>query len=317
MFLASAAAQWVQSLFSQTRPIVYAGVEGGGTTWRAAIAIGDPSNIQERQTFPTTTPEETLTAIRKWLDQRDFDALGIASFGPIEPNKERPLYGHITSTPKPRWHNADVVGRLWNKCVPHKFDTDVNAPALSEYMSTGKPQGQSSAVYITVGTGVGVGLVVNGLSVHGLLHPEGGHMMLRRLPGNDFEGWCPFHKDCVEGMTAAPALALQAGVSQAELKNLPDDHPVWESCSHSLAMLCANLLLIVSPEAIILSGGVLQRACLFDMIRAKTLELLNGYIQREQLLERPEEIIRPSKWGNNAGIIGALYLAKVAHQERK
>eukprot|EP00730_Choanoeca_flexa_P014191 TRINITY_DN6113_c0_g1_i2.p1 TRINITY_DN6113_c0_g1~~TRINITY_DN6113_c0_g1_i2.p1 ORF type:complete len:341 (+),score=35.39 TRINITY_DN6113_c0_g1_i2:163-1185(+) len=334
MFLTvSAAAQYIASLFQHRKPVIYAGVEGGGSSWRAAIAVGDPANIQERQTFLTTTPEETLTAIRAWLDQRKFDALGIATFGPIEPSKGQELYGHITSTPKPHWKNANVVGALWDKTVPHMFDTDVNAPAMSEYMAVGKAKGHSSAAYITVGTGVGgtcvsqaesclqlrcimciVGLVVNGKPVHGLLHPEGGHMMLRRDKNDKsgFNGWCKFHDDCVEGMAAAPALAMQLGVDKEQLKDFPDDHPIWESCSHTLAVLCANIILLVSPESIVLSGGVLLRECLFDKIRDKTKDLLQGYVQKEILLERTEELIRPSKWGNNAGIIGALFLARCA-----
>ncbi|EGD74716.1 hypothetical protein PTSG_06077 [Salpingoeca rosetta] len=170
----------VQQATSQQRPKVFAGVEGGGQTWRVAIAVGSPTNITERAVFETKKPETTLPAIRAWLDEHEYDALGIATFGPIEPKRDHPEYGYITSTPKPHWKNANVVAPLWNGRVPHKFDTDVNAPALAEFKAHGEAMGHSSCAYITVGTGVGVGLVINGKPVHGLLHPEGGHVKLAR-----------------------------------------------------------------------------------------------------------------------------------------
>ncbi|EDQ85925.1 uncharacterized protein MONBRDRAFT_33963 [Monosiga brevicollis MX1] len=301
------------SLVTPPKATVYAAVEGGGTSWRAAIAVGRPDNIVERTTFKTEKPEVTLVAIRKWLDARKYDSLGIGTFGPIQPDRSHPQYGCITSTPKPFWKNAKVVQTLCPSGIPHLFDTDVNAPAYAEFLALHATNpGLTSLAYITVGTGVGIGLVINGQPVHGLLHPEGGHMLIRRQPGETFAGVCPFHKDCVEGLVSAPALAARRGVSQEELANLDDDDFIWDAAADALANACANLLLTVSPQAIVISGGVMLRACLFDKVRARTLELLAGYVDVEQLLQRPEEVIRPSTWGNNAGIMGALHLSKTA-----
>ena len=171
---------------------VLAAVEGGGTTYVVAIAKDKPENIIERASFPTTTPEETLAKCKAWLAQRSFDALGIATFGPVDPRTSSKTYGHITKTPKKLWRDADVVGALDVFGVPIKFDTDVNAPALSEYRAMVlKGEDPSCVAYATVGTGVGVGLVVNGAPVHGLLHPEAGHACVPRYPGDDFAGHNP------------------------------------------------------------------------------------------------------------------------------
>jgi len=288
---------------------ILAAVEGGGTTWVAALAKDQPWNIIERAEWPTTTPAETLGCVRQWLDARKFDALGVATFGPVDPKKGSPTWGHITTTPKPHWGHTDVVGRLWDGRVPCAFDTDVNAPALAESIHNRRP-GESSAVYITVGTGVGVGVVVHGQPVNGLVHPEGGHLPIARLPDDVFPGKCPFHGACVEGLAGSGALAARKGCLPADLPTLSDDDPVWDHAAHALAALCVSLILIVSPERIILSGGVMKRAVLFQKIRARVLELLAGYIQSPALLPGAiDEYIVPSKWGNNAGIIGALTLA--------
>eukprot|EP01147_Barroeca_monosierra_P010138 gene10138-2303_t len=299
---------------------VFAGVEGGGTTWRAAIAVGSATNIVERETFDTEVPEKTLTAIRAWLDERSFDALGIASFGPIEPNPDHHKYGFITSTPKQFWKVAQltdtpVVSALWNGKVPHKFDTDVNAPALAEYKVYGKTKGHTTCAYITVGTGVGVGIVVNGKPVHGLLHPEGGHIRLGRHPKDTFRGTCPFHGDCVEGLVASGALAQRLGVDPKALKGVEDNNIVWDLVAHTLASLCVSLILTLSPERIVISGGIMQRPCLLPFIHKYTLELLNGYIAKVTTMDDVRHIISRSTWDNDAGIIGSLTLAQVALEE--
>ena len=297
-----------------------AAVEGGGTTYVVAIARDKPENIIERASFPTTTPEETLNKCKNWLKQRSFDALGIATFGPVDPRTSSKTYGHITKTPKKLWRDADVVGALDIFGVPVKFDTDVNAPALSEYRAMiDKGEDPSCVAYATVGTGVGVGLVVNGAPVHGLLHPEAGHACVPRYPNDTFEGHNP-SLNCagwaeVEAMCASGALAKRAGLADTSgLKDLPDDHEVWDVAAHYLAALCANLILVVSPEKIVLSGGVMLRASLFPKIRAKTVEYLNGYIPVPAVAsaKAAETLIVPSPHGNNAGIIGALTLAQDA-----
>jgi len=301
----------------------FAGVEAGGTSWVVAIAEGEPSNIVARAQFPTTTPEETLGKVSAWLDAQEggFDALGIASFGPIDPREGSPTYGQITTTPKPGWKFTDVVGALTRgrpASLPVLFDTDVNAPAVNE----GARLGCSSCAYVTVGTGLGVGLAVHGKAVHGVLHPEVGHISVPRRAGDDYEevknlrceGWCE-----VESMCCSGALAKRAGVAPAGLRELADDHPVWDVAAHYLAALCANLVLTVSPERIVLGGGVLLRRSLFPKVRAQMVEMLNGYIQVDSILQpaQLDEYIVASPHGNDAGIVGALALAQEAARRRK
>eukprot|EP00055_Hartaetosiga_balthica_P009714 m.39391 g.39391 ORF g.39391 m.39391 type:complete len:357 (+) comp6863_c0_seq1:109-1179(+) len=306
------------SFSANDEDVWFAGVEGGGTSWRVAVARGVPTNIVDSAKFDTEDPDTTLTKISEWLSKHKYNALGIATFGPIEPKLGKAMFGYITSTPKEHWDYTNVVGRLVNdsnKHIPFLFDTDVNAPAMAEYDHFGKAKGHSSCAYITVGTGVGVGLIINGLPVHGLLHPEGGHLLLQCdiLEGNStFEGTCRFHKNCVEGLVSAPALAKLAGVHKDNLSSVLDTHPVWDHAADVLASLCSTLLLLVSPERIVLSGGVMLRNGLLQKIHEKTLKKLNKYINNKTLLDRPEDIIQLSHWRDNSGIIGALVLAKYA-----
>ncbi|KAJ1450394.1 hypothetical protein M885DRAFT_532431 [Pelagophyceae sp. CCMP2097] len=291
----------------------FAGVEGGGTTWVCAISEGSPTNIVERAEFPTTTPAETLAAVAAWLAEHRFDALGIATFGPVDLDPASLTYGSITATPKPGWRDTPVVAALCKEIrVPFAFDTDVNAPALAEHRAAAA-EGLNSTAYVTIGTGVGLGLVVNGHPVHGLLHPEGGHISVPRRAGDSYAGYNSMLK-CdgwyeVEAMCGSGALAARAGLASAkELGGLPDDHEVWDLCAHYLAAMCANLVLTASPERIVLSGGVMQRRSLFPRIRAKTVAMLNGYIPAVDAAMIDGYIV-PSRWGNDAGIVGALTLA--------
>jgi fructokinase len=255
------------------------GIEGGGTTWVASIGENSHDNIVARSEFPTTNPEETLGSIRMWLNEQTFDAVGIACFGPIEARVGVDRYGYITSTPKAGWRDADVLGLLGLRGgeIPVRFDTDVNAPALSDfdYFKTQTPP-ITSCAYITVGTGVGVGLVVNGLSVHGLMHPEAGHIRVPRFPDDTFPGSCPFHGDCIEGMCSTGALASRRGCSPSELPDLSDDDSLWDILANQLAHLCAHLILIVSVERISIGGGVLNRSSLYSKIRQNVQVILNG-----------------------------------------
>lgn len=264
-----------------------AAVEGGGTTWVVAICENTPDNIIDRMTVPTNDPKETLGSLRAWLSSRQFDAIGlfdilvirvlqrlnalyagIGTFGPVDCDPSSPHYGYITSTPKPGWKNTDVLCLLgvreFNK--PFKFDTDVNAPALAEYFLH-RDSGVKSCAYITIGTGIGVGLVIDGKTVHGLLHPEAGHIRVGRESGDVFAGTCPFHLDCVEGMCASGALAMRKEINASELPNVPDNDPLWNTCAYYLASLCTNLVLIASPERITIGGGIMQRKSLYNKIR--------------------------------------------------
>lgn len=278
-----------------------AAIEGGGTTWVCAIAVDSPDNFVERAEFPTTDPQTTMGLVRSWLRSQTFDAVGIASFGPIDAKIGSPTFGHITSTPKPHWAYTDVVKLLGFydefKEYPFKFDTDVNAPALAEFTLHGKDASLTSCAYITVGTGIGVGFVVNGQTVKGMMHPEGGHIQVKRCPGDDFTGTCPFHGDCIEGMCSTGALTARANCNAADLPTLPDDHIIWDQCAYYIAQLCATIVMIASPELICIGGGVLNRASLYPRIHKQTLALLNGYIQNDLLtVGRIQDFIRPSYW---------------------
>mmetsp|Transcript_107034 Transcript_107034/g.301161 ORF Transcript_107034/g.301161 Transcript_107034/m.301161 type:complete len:354 (+) Transcript_107034:40-1101(+) len=292
----------------------YAGVEGGGSTFVAAIATGSPLKIVERVEFPTLTPPSaTLTQVAAWLSERTYDALGVACFGPVDLNPSSPTFGFVTSTPKVGWQNVDVLGPLRAvRDVPCSFDTDVNAPAVEEFRSFARP-GEESCAYVTVGTGIGVGLVINGRPVKGLLHPEGGHIAVLRRQGDTFPGTSGPHPWSLEGQCCAAALAERAGVSVEQLKDLPDDHQVWSDAAWMLGSLCATLVCTCSPERIVISGGVMQRRSLFPKIRAATQEILDGYIQHPRILTSGAEgidgYIVPSERGNAAGIFGALALA--------
>lgn len=310
----------------------FAAIEGGGTKWIAAICEGEPSNIIEKAEFETLpSPLETLTHVKNWLLTKSFDSIGVASFGPIDANKNSPSYGFITSTPKPGWRNANVLKFLGVydefQHLPCLFDTDVNAPALAEFKYHQKNKGEApssseaghhatSGAYITIGTGVGVGLIINNESVKGLLHPEAGHISVRPCPGDEFyEGSCPFHGTCIEGMCSIGSLAKRLNCSKHDLPSYPDDNPIWDKAAYYIAQLCVNLTLVASPERISIGGGVLKRASLFPRIRAHFLQGINGYIQHPLLTEEKIDsyLVEPI-WKDEAGIVGAAYLAMVAYE---
>ena len=275
-----------------------AAVEGGGTTWVAVISEGSPGNIVDRADFVTETPLITLPKIKEWLKTKSFDALGVASFGPIDCRPSSANYGFITTTPKPNWGNTDVLRLLGVydefKDIPHKFDTDVNAPAYAEYRLF--TAGQTSCAYITVGTGVGVGLVVNGQTVHGLSHPEAGHINVAKCAGDDFVGTCPFHGSCIEGLISTGALSKRRGISADELPLLTDDDKLWDITAYYLAQLCVSLILMTCPERIIIGGGLMNRTVLYKKIRAHTVTILGGYIQLEPVTSNIDTYIVPSDW---------------------
>jgi fructokinase len=302
----------------------YAAVEGGGTTWVVAISEGEPQNIVLKSEFATeANPEITLGKVRNWLNQQfnqsPFDAIGVATFGPIEAKINAPKFGFITSTPKPGWKDTNVLKLIGLKDefknVPFLFDTDVNAPALAEYSFLNNPHLSSSA-YITVGTGVGVGLVINGKTVHGMMHPEAGHLLVQKLPHDQsFSGSCPFHGCCIEGMCSTGALSRRANIPASDLPQLADDHELWDICAHYIAQLCAALVLISSVEHISIGGGVLNRTILYPKIRTHLLKILNEYIENESLtIANIDTFIAVPVWGANAGLVGAAYLAHVAYQ---
>ena len=293
-----------------------AAVELGGTSCRAAVAFADdPTTIVDLIETPTTDPHATIGEIVRFLRRLEpFLSLGIASFGPIDLDKTSDTYGYITSTPKPGWQHFNLLAAFseFNVCIG--FDTDVNAPALAERRYGGHKNADSCA-YITVGTGIGVGLVVNGQPVHGLVHPEGGHIMALRKEGDTYPGWCNVHRLSVESMASARACAERTGVEMADLSTVSDDHPSWDDIAYYLAQLCITITYIASPHVIVLSGGVMKRKILFDKIRRHFAALNEGYISTDKTTTDLESYIVPSTYGNQIGIIGALELARRAAAE--
>ncbi len=284
-----------------------AGIELGGTKGLALIARG--RDIIARHRVPTTTPGETLGALSAWLKARfaetPFEALGIASFGPLGLNPARADYGFITQTTKPHWSNADVRGafRAWFS-GPIGFDTDVNGAALAE-ARWGAAQGTTTHVYLTIGTGVGGGLVVTGAPVHGLVHPEMGHVRVRRVVGDNFAGICPFHGDCLEGLVSGPALAARTGIKGEEI--LPDN-PVWRNVAQEIAELLVSLIMIASPERILIGGGVgMGQPFLFPLIRDVVAVRLQGYVAGLDRAALDTLIVQPGL-GEDAGPLGAIAL---------
>eukprot|EP00127_Corallochytrium_limacisporum_P006425 Clim_evm15s227 gene=Clim_evmTU15s227 len=306
------------SNMAEGKKLRLAGVEGGGTSFKLGIAEGNASNIIEQHQLRTKSPDETVEEILKWLEARQpFDSLGVSCFGPLDLNKRSKTWGCITSTPKKAWQDYNLLQKFVNIHGPRDIDTDVNAAALGELIHGGHGDAQSLA-YVTVGTGIGVGCVVNGSPVHGMMHPESGHMKCPKADGDTYAGCCPFHGDCIEGMANSQAISERAGVTIDQLGDLDDDHIVWKFTAHYLAHLCVNLTLAYSPEVIVLGGGVLNRECLFPMIRGKFTSLLNGYIRLAKLEGGAARFIVPSKH-DQPGLVGALELGNQArlNQQKK
>ena len=237
------------------------GIEGGGTSFLVTVSDGNPTVIREYIRIPTSTPEETLGKAIEWLQKKNIKALGYASFGPIDCNSNSPTYGYVTATPKLLWKNKDVLTPLKVLGVPIGFNTDVNAAAIAE-LAHGGHGNISSVCYVTVGTGVGVGVVTHGQGVSGLMHPEGGHIFVPRHPEDTYKGNCPYHVDCLEGLSNAGAVAARCGVDASELDHIPDDHACWKFQVHYMAHLCATLTCLISPEVIVLAGGLNKRITL-------------------------------------------------------
>jgi len=292
-------------------------VEAGGTKFVCLIGTG-PGDMREQARFSTLSPEVTL---RETLDffrnaaarHGQLDAIGIASFGPIDLRLDSPTYGYITSTPKPGWANVDIAGTIRDAlAVPVGFDTDVNAAALAEWR-WGSAQGLDTFIYLTIGTGIGGGGLVNGRLLHGLVHPEMGHVRIPHdLDEDPFAGVCPFHGDCLEGLASGPAMNAR-WLQPAE--QLPDDHPGWALEARYLALALVNFICALSPERIVIGGGVMSKTLLYPLIRSQVLALVNNYVRAPQLLEGIDNYIVPPWLGGYAGVLGALALAQQLVEE--
>jgi len=294
-------------------PYVY-GLELGGT--KCLVLRAEGARILENVLVPTTDPETTLEAVdavlQRWARERAPEALGIASFGPLCVDRGRSEWGCVLKTPKPGWAGTDLARRYHRLLdLPIGFDTDVNAAALAE-RRWGGAIGTSCNAYITLGTGVGVGIVVDGTPVHGWMHPEFGHLKARRLGGDDFAGVCPFHGDCIEGLIAGPAIAARFGMPGAQV---PDDHPGWEAVAHDLGALLASLTLAVSPQRIALGGSIAcSRPWLVARARQAALASLGGYVA--DLDNEIDAVVDVATLGEQAGPLGAIALALDALAQR-
>ena len=285
----------------------FGALEAGGT--KMVCAIGNENGeILERISIPTETPEKTLPAIAEFFQDKDIKALGIGCFGPIDVHKDSPTYGYITTTPKLAWKNCNIVGYLQDALhVPVGFDTDVNGSMLGE-ATWGCARGLDTAIYITIGTGVGVGVLANGKLLHGMLHPEAGHLLLTPHPEDTYQGKCPYHGTCLEGMAAGPAVEDRWGKKAYELADNPK---VWEFESYYIAQALVDYILILSPQKVILGGGVMHQEQLMPMIRSQVKKLLNGYLDTKELQDLDSYIVLPSL-NDNQGIMGAIKLAMEA-----
>lgn len=293
---------------------VVGGVEAGGTKFVCAVGTG-PDDLRAVTRFPTTTPEETLDRVLAFLRRQrregiDLAAVGVGSFGPVDVDRSSPTWGHVTSTPKEGWEGTEFAPLLRRELgVPVAFDTDVNAAALGE-RRWGAARGLDTFLYVTVGTGIGGGGMVEGRLMHGLLHPEMGHMRIPHDLGEDpYPGRCPYHGDCLEGLATGPAMEERWGRPP---EALPPDHEAWELEARYLAHGLANLALVLSPERIVVGGGVLRDGHLFPRIRREMEELLGGYLRAPEILEGMDAYVVPPGLGDRAGVLGALALGRRA-----
>lgn len=293
-----------------SEPVLFGGLETGGTTWCAVVGTG-PGDVRDSIEFATEDPGATIDKAIAFFAGHDLAAVGIGSFGPVDRNPRSPWWGHITTTPKPRWSFVDLAGPMGQALgVPIGFDTDVNAAALGEHR-WGAAQDVETFCYITVGTGIGGAMMIEGRLIGGAMHPEVGHQgVLRDLEQDDFAGICPFHGDCWEGLANAPSLIARWGVLPHEL---PDDHVAWDIEAQHLAQGLANLVYIVSPQRIILGGGVMRRTGLHARVREKLAAIVNGYVGLPASVAGLEAFVCPPGLGARSGSLGALALGEDAH----
>jgi fructokinase len=287
----------------------FGAIEAGGTKFICLVG-SSPEDIVAETRIPTTLPEETIGKaidfFRPFTASGGLKAIGIASFGPIDLDTRSATFGYITSTPKPGWRTTNIVGPLREAFdVPVAFDTDVNAAAWGEQTWAPENRALDPFLYVTVGTGIGAGAIVNGMPIHGLMHMEAGHFLLRHDPADPFPGMCPFHGDCWEGLASGPAMAKRWGMPA---EKLPDDHPGWDLEAEYTARAFANLIFAFSPRKIVLGGGVAQHPGLHAAVRRKVQRLLNGYIPAPALIEHMDSVIVPPALGLRSGVLGALAL---------
>jgi len=290
---------------------MYGAIEAGGTKFVCAVFDKDLNTV-DKVKIDTLEPEYTMGKAIEFFKKHNVVSLGIGAFGPIDINPESKSYGMIQNTPKIKWRNYNLVEALSQKFdIPIKIDTDVNAAALGEY-KMGHGVNKRSVLYITIGTGVGAGFVIEGKTLYGLTHPEMGHVLVRQLKEDEFEGNCPTHKNCLEGLVAGPAIEKRWGI-KGHL--LPQDHKVWDYIADYIGQALMSYNLILSPEIILIGGGVSQQEQLFDKIRSAFKKHMNGYIQHEVLDGDLKDYIKYPKNGQLAGLYGALQLSIQAYEQ--
>ena len=284
-------------------------LEAGGTKMVCAIG-NEKGEIFERTSIPTETPEITVPKLIEYFADKKIEALGIGCFGPIDLNRNSDTYGYITTTPKLIWANYNIVGAFREALkIPVGFDTDVNGSALGE-ATWGITKGLENSMYITIGTGVGAGIITNGKLLHGMLHPEGGHLLLAKHPSDSYEGRCPYHKTCLEGLASGPAIEARWGKKGVELA---DKKEVWELEAYYIGQALADYIVTLSPQRIVLGGGVMHQEHMMPMVREEVKRQLNGYLQTKELEDMENYIVLPSL-NDNQGIMGALKLAVDEYQ---
>lgn len=287
----------------------YGALEAGGTKMVLSV-LDENGAMLERVSIPTESPEKTMPAMMSFFSGKGIAALGIGSFGPLDLNPASPTYGNITATPKLAWRNYPLRKAFADALeIPVGIDTDVNAAAMAE-AALGAAKGLDSCVYVTIGTGIGGGVIIGGRPVHGLMHPELGHMLLSPDPRDPSpDGFCPYHRHCLEGLAAGPAMEKRWGMSA---KELPHEHVGWEIEAEYLAQMCVNTIMALSPEKIILGGGVMQQEFILPAIRRRTMELLGGYVA--PLTDDQDTYITAPGLGIHSGVTGAWLLAKEAYE---
>lgn len=296
---------------------IYGAIEAGGTKFNCMLARS-PQDIITKTRIPTTLPDETISRtiafFKPYVQRGEIASIGIGTFGPVDLDKNSPTFGFITTTPKPDWSMTDMVGQVQQALdIPVAFETDVNAAAFGEFSWVENNRQCDPFVYITVGTGIGVGTLVNGSLLHGLLHSEAGHLFIPQDSTRDpFQGVCPFHGNCLEGLASGTSMNKRWG---QPAETLPDNHPGWQLEAEYLAYGIANLITTLSPQRIVLGGGVTQKEGLLQKVRQQVVTILNGYIHVPAILEQMDSYLIPPTLGNSSGMLGAIALARALVKE--
>jgi fructokinase len=294
---------------------IYAGVEAGGTKF--VCAVGTTKQILSTVTIPTSNPDETMSKVLAFFEKQrselgDFSGLGVGSFGPLDLDPESRTFGYIGKTPKLNWSNFDLISAFRSLNCPIGIETDVKAAGLAE-ATLGGGRNKKVVLYVTIGTGIGVGVIFGKKCFRGRSHPEIGHMIIPQdSSDSDFTGVCPYHENCLEGLSSGPAIEKRWGVP---LSKLPIDHPAQSLQSGYISALCANLILSFSPEIILIGGGVMKAPALLDKVHGNVLRLLGGYISSVETLDDVKSLIKTPELGDQAGIFGSLLLAERALSE--